>query len=71
MMANVKAGDLIRELDSDGTLRVSSLWGDASETIDFGGVYVNASGNPHIGTIYGGRGFRFEDEGVIWEKVSE
>lgn len=66
----VKIEDIIEELHTGRRLRVECLWGNASQSIDFTGRYTTSNLIDIYGNkVYGGRGFNFQDENIVWRKI--
>ncbi|MEX3713372.1 hypothetical protein ABFV99_13290 [Cytobacillus horneckiae] len=63
----IKKGDKIYAIDEKKTLEVEGLWKNASKTIDFSAKYTTTNFTDSYGNkLFGTRGFRFQDNGVIW-----
>lgn len=68
----IEAGDTILEIETGRVLTVESVWGHTSNIVDFSAYYLPPSDIEDVlDTEYGNRGFRFQDEGVIWRKQTE
>ena len=66
----IQKGDKIYTIDEKRMMEVEGLWRNASQTIDFSAKYISTNlvdGNGN--RVFGNRGFRFQDEDVIWRKA--
>lgn len=69
----VPKGTKIIALDENKILISEGDWHpEASTVIDFGARYVDRAGIDQYGNeIFGNRGFKYKDKGVIWDFYSE
>lgn len=68
----IQKGDKIHAIDEDRILIVEGLWGEVSKSVDFSATYTHSAGKTTDGkSVYGNRGFRFQDEGIIWNIITE
>lgn len=68
----IETGDIIIEIQTGRHLEVESVWGNASNVVDFSAYYLPSSNVEEIlDAEYGNRGFHFQDEGIIWKLQPE